>query len=615
MTAPLAYLPVEQGQFEDEDAVDAEAVTTNGPQSTKSEGRRAADNAADAKLIAAMLFGGGGRAGNAAEEEHYEDYDEGKSHDDELAELETELLGEGSSVQASMARNSKPTTEANSHAVYVPMQASGKSAAHSVSNDIKRSEKASDKQARHTGRDDRATSEQVMDPRTRLILFKLLNSGFISKIDGCLSTGKEANVYYAVAGSKGASITGEFAIKVHMLSNIFKTSILVFKDRDKYVSGEFRYRHGYCRSNPRKMVKVWAEKEMRNLRRLTAAGIPSPAPVMVKSNVLVMEFLGENGWPAPRQRMQEMYDQCITHMTTMYRECRLVHGDLSEYNMLYHQGRLYIIDVSQSMEQDHPHALDFLRMDCRNVNDFFKRQGADIVGTHDLFDLIRDTALAAEDVVARIKQLQVDHASRESGNKEEVDEAVFMSSFIPRSLYQLDNCEAEAQQIADGGREHVYTKAVAQMLSTAAAPVLSKEQVRTIPDTLPTPPPAAVMGRPMSAAASAAPEPATAAAPTAVVAADVATTEGDDPAASGSDEGSANSDSDGDSEDDEYELREREFGKGNLSTMTDEERLAVKEARRVAKKASKQARAEKRKVKLPKHLKKQKIKATSGKKK
>lgn len=37
---------------------------------------------------------------------------------------------------------------------------------------------------------------------------------------------------------------------------MYKTSILVFKDRDKYVSGEYRYRHGYCRSNPRKMVKV-----------------------------------------------------------------------------------------------------------------------------------------------------------------------------------------------------------------------------------------------------------------------------------------------------------------------------------------------------------------------
>ena len=43
---------------------------------------------------------------------------------------------------------------------------------------------------------DRATIEQVMDPRTRMILFKLLNRGFISEINGCISTGKEANVYH-----------------------------------------------------------------------------------------------------------------------------------------------------------------------------------------------------------------------------------------------------------------------------------------------------------------------------------------------------------------------------------------------------------------------------------
>lgn len=41
---------------------------------------------------------------------------------------------------------------------------------------------------------------------------------------------------------------------------------------------------------------------MRNLKRLVAAGIPSPAPVLIKNNVLVMDFLGKNGWPAPRLR-------------------------------------------------------------------------------------------------------------------------------------------------------------------------------------------------------------------------------------------------------------------------------------------------------------------------
>jgi serine/threonine-protein kinase RIO1 len=58
----------------------------------------------------------------------------------------------------------------------------------------------------------------------------------------------------------------------------------------------------------------------------------------------------------------------------MYHDCRLVHGDLSEYNMLYHEGEVYFIDVSQSVELDHPHALDFLRKDCQNVNDFFSKK-------------------------------------------------------------------------------------------------------------------------------------------------------------------------------------------------------------------------------------------------
>jgi serine/threonine-protein kinase RIO1 len=47
---------------------------------------------------------------------------------------------------------------------------------------------------------------QVLDPRTRMILFKMLNQGVITEINGCISTGKEANVYHARLpdGSEGA---------------------------------------------------------------------------------------------------------------------------------------------------------------------------------------------------------------------------------------------------------------------------------------------------------------------------------------------------------------------------------------------------------------------------
>jgi RIO kinase 1 len=64
-----------------------------------------------------------------------------------------------------------------------------------------------------------------------------------------------------------------------------------------YVTGEHRFRHGYSKRNPRKMVRLWAEKEMRNLRRLLTADIRCPEPIEVRENVLVMGFLGDkDGW-------------------------------------------------------------------------------------------------------------------------------------------------------------------------------------------------------------------------------------------------------------------------------------------------------------------------------
>lgn len=121
---------------------------------------------------------------------------------------------------------------------------------------------------------------------------------------GCVSTGKEANVYLAEGRCKEFSTAEmikegepsmEFAIK------IFKTSILIFKDRERYVSGEFRFRHGQCKGNPRKMVKQWAEKEVRNLKRIRMCGkINVPWPYFLKNNVIIMEFVGKDGNAAPR---------------------------------------------------------------------------------------------------------------------------------------------------------------------------------------------------------------------------------------------------------------------------------------------------------------------------
>ncbi|KAJ9595265.1 hypothetical protein L9F63_027349, partial [Diploptera punctata] len=66
-------------------------------------------------------------------------------------------------------------------------------------------------------------------------------------------------------------------------------------------------------------------------------------------------------------RACQLYRDCIVYMWRLYNECKLVHADLSEFNTLYHNGKLYVIDVSQSVEHDHPHALEFLRKDCTNI--------------------------------------------------------------------------------------------------------------------------------------------------------------------------------------------------------------------------------------------------------
>ena len=54
------------------------------------------------------------------------------------------------------------------------------------------------KEKRKKDKAQRATVEQVLDPRTMNILKKMLNNGTLTEINGCLSTGKEANVYYGL---------------------------------------------------------------------------------------------------------------------------------------------------------------------------------------------------------------------------------------------------------------------------------------------------------------------------------------------------------------------------------------------------------------------------------
>jgi len=380
-----------------------------------------------------------------------------------------------------------------------------------------------------TDKSDRATVEQALDPRTRMILFKMLSREIFSEINGCVSTGKEANVYHAVrvieveeeeeeeekkkgdsnsenrAGNDAATtsttttrseIGGNdmkkekdkkiIQMRQHLAVKVYKTSILVFKDRDRYVSGDWRWRNGYARKNPRKMVKTWAEKEMRNYNRLREKGLRVPKVICLKSHVLVMEMIGDSeGRAAPRlkdaasslssKKMRSLFEQLLKDIRTMYQDCKLVHADFSEYNLLYHNGNAWIIDVSQSVDLDHPRCLEFLREDLLHLKQFFSNRAYDVVvpSVKEMFDFVTDPAINASNIdqclellsekAAKDFKLEIDMKSRLSQGidaaqiqkddelraEKEIQAAVFHQAHIPKALEEVDYADKDQRRLRE----------------------------------------------------------------------------------------------------------------------------------------------------------------------
>jgi len=485
--------------------------------------------------------------------------------DAELDAWEAELCGEGGLSYATQASSSS----AKNVKKRLNMEIMPGLSSHLARNDAERAERSSAYDARgEKGREERATTEQVLDPRTRLVLFKLLSNDVFESIDGCLSTGKEANVYFA---RRGASLEDDPSQRgKHLAVKVFKTSILVFRDRSAYIDGEHRFRRGYSRGkNPRKMVKLWAEKELRNYRRLAAGGVPAPTARFVKGNVLVTDFLGSpDGWPAPRlkdvalttEQRQEAYWQTCRAMRAMFARCRLVHADLSEFNLLWHDDHVVVIDVSQSVEHDHPRALDFLRNDCKNVHDFFT--AVDPMPTSDLFDFVTslDEPFATDDDLDAALSRRLHSRRHRTGLEQDPDEAVFMGTFLPRSLHELGasgiTCEKEQTELSSGRREAAYERAVAGLLG-------QQQQQESRPEDDPH--------------------------------------EEEDDDDDDDDGGSADQDA---SEDEAPTMDEGATGRLPNDPET---RAIAKQRKRAATKVAKEARAEKRKTKLKKHLKKKAV--------
>lgn len=220
--------------------------------------------------------------------------------------------------------------------------------------------------------------EEVFDRSTLMTIYNLMNRGEIAEIYGVVKAGKESRLY------RGKSSSGEdLAIKIYLtVSSEFRKGML------QYIIGDPRFKR--IRRDSRSLIYAWAQKEFKNLQLAYKAKVRVPKPFTVERNILLMEFIGKNGVSAPLMKEVELknperiYRWILTYVKRLYRKAKLVHGDLSEYNIMIWEGKPILFDLSQAVPLEHPNATQFLTRDLENLHRYFKKIGVDILSEKEM---------------------------------------------------------------------------------------------------------------------------------------------------------------------------------------------------------------------------------------
>lgn len=228
----------------------------------------------------------------------------------------------------------------------------------------------------YDGFDGDKVMNEVLDKPAMMSIYGMMNSRVISYVDGVVSAGKESVVFRAVGRD------GE-----HVALKIYLVTASNFKRRHPYILGDPRF--GRVRGGTRNMVHLWAQKEYRNLLQCVEAGIPAPRPIRVSGSVLAMEFVGSGSVPAKTLQASRAddsdYSGVISIMSRMYRKARLVHGDMSGYNVFKTESGPVVFDLGSAVDTRHAGAERLLRRDVRNVTKFFLRRGISVQDPEDAY--------------------------------------------------------------------------------------------------------------------------------------------------------------------------------------------------------------------------------------
>jgi RIO kinase 1 len=226
---------------------------------------------------------------------------------------------------------------------------------------------------------------------------------------GIVKTGKEADVMLVrrgVPGGRACLLAAKrYRSAEHRMFHRDAGYLEGRRVRESRTNRAMAKRTGFGREM---IAGQWAAAEFAALYRLWEAGAELgvrivPYPVQILGTELLLEFLGtDDGDAAPRlaqlrpepDELRDLWRQLVDALTVLAR-CQLVHGDLSPYNILVHEGRLVLIDLPQVVDVvSNPNGPQFLARDVRNVGSWFAGRGLSDVDIDALTrELLRESGI------------------------------------------------------------------------------------------------------------------------------------------------------------------------------------------------------------------------------
>jgi RIO kinase 1 len=212
-------------------------------------------------------------------------------------------------------------------------------------------------------REEWKTYNNVFDQHSHRIIFELSSQGYFKDLTSQIALGKEANVFMATK-KDGTKII----VKIYRLENKNFNNMFYYINADPRFAG--------IENQKRKIVYSWVQREYRNLL-LAREKVKVPTPLGFKDNILMMEYIGDES-PAPMlkdefpENADAFFKLVIKGIKGML-DAGLVHGDLSDFNILNYKNKPVFIDMSQSTVLKNQNAKELLERDLKNIFRVFRK--------------------------------------------------------------------------------------------------------------------------------------------------------------------------------------------------------------------------------------------------